>query len=100
MPIEGFPDSSVHRICIRCKKWHEPGEGLMVSPDTGSIGAMISPISAFVVGLRGLTVGPNKPRFICNRCYKIRLYVRLGLFLILAGVLVTILLLDKFGVLE
>ncbi|MBN2210001.1 MAG: hypothetical protein JW709_01280 [Sedimentisphaerales bacterium] len=100
MPIEGFPDANIHRICVRCKKWHEPAEGRTIRPDTGSIGAMLSPLTAFVVGLRGLTVGPNKPRFICFRCYKIRMYTRLSLFAIFAGVLVTILLLERFGLLK
>lgn len=50
MPVEGFPDASKHKVCIRCHRWFEPEEGEMVYPEAAT------GLSAFV--------GVLPPRFV------------------------------------
>ena len=99
MPIEGPPDPEVHRLCIRCKKWHHPAEGRMLGPPSDA-GATNDPISSLVVGLRRLIVGPGKPRFICSRCYKIRKYTQLTVFVIFLVLVAAVLVMESLGVLH
>ena len=66
MPIEGFPDSSVHKICPRCHKWFEPDEGVEALPEASG------PIS----GMRNLgasmTESRSALRFMCHHCLRVR----------------------------
>lgn len=63
MAVEGFPDTSIHRLCRRCRKWFDADAGEEVSRD------MLGPVTASggaAVRLAGLT--PTE--FLCNRCLR------------------------------
>ena len=74
MPVEGFPDASRHKLCLRCQKWHEPEEGVMVEREiTGPFKAMRR-TAATVAGL------DPKWSFMCHRCLRIRRYTKAATF--------------------
>ena len=93
MPVEGMPDTELHRICRRCQKWFFPEEGAYQSPEvTGPLGAMQAARAA--VGDTSLR------RFQCHRCSRIRRNTKLGLWLGLAAIVGLLLLLERFGVIS
>ena len=71
----------------------------MLGPQSDA-GAMNDPIGSLVVGLRGLIAGPGKPRFICSRCYKIRKYTQVIVFVIFLVLVATLLVMESLGVLQ
>ncbi len=94
MPIDGFPDPERHKLCIRCKQWHEPDEGKLVYPETaGPIRQMRHTASA-------LAGGESAMRFICFRCIRVRRRTKAILFGALALLLLLVLLLEKLGLLH
>lgn len=73
MPIEGFPDSSKHKICIRCRRWFEPEEGGMVYPEAATgLSAFLGVLPPrFVRILITKAIGSESNlRFICCECLK------------------------------
>jgi hypothetical protein len=91
MPVEGFPDRDIHKICLRCHKWHEPAEGVMVWP----------PITGPFTALRSMTArlaeGEGGKRFICHRCRRIRRITQIVIFSIFTVLVATILILERLG---
>jgi hypothetical protein len=94
MLTEGFPDRERHRICYRCRKWHEPDEGKLVYPEASG------PFSSLRRMAEVLADDESKMRFICFRCIKIRRYTKWVLFGSLAILVVVILLLEKVDILD
>jgi hypothetical protein len=89
MPIEGMPDPEVHRICRRCGKWFEPGEGALMAPEaTGPMGAMRAARASF---------DPSLLRFQCNRCTRSRRLRGWWLWGTLLGLMALVLLAEKMG---
>jgi hypothetical protein len=89
MPIEGMPDPQLHRICRRCGKWFEPGEGTLLPPDvTGPMSWMHAARASF---------DPSFLRFQCNRCTWIRRTRERVLWGAILGLAALVLLLEKLG---
>jgi hypothetical protein len=89
MPIEGMPDPELHRICRRCGKWFEPGEGTFMAPEaTGPIGMMHAARASFDASFM---------RFQCNRCTWIRRTRERLIWGALFAFLALVLLLEKLG---
>ena len=81
MPVEGFPDASKHKICIRCRRWFEPEEGEMAYPEAGT------GFSAFVgvfppryvrILIAKATGSESKLKFVCRNCLKRARRLRAG----------------------
>jgi len=77
MPIEGLPDSAKHRVCMRCTKWFEPGEGSAAVRQSFGLSGGIAD------GIRN-AAGDADIRFICRRCESIRRNRRFALYAVLA----------------
>lgn len=72
-----IPGRNLHRLCVRCRKWHRPGEGRdyvlpRVRPWASEIGRAMAGIGA-----------PS--RFMCAACDAKRVALRRWLFGILAA---------------
>jgi hypothetical protein len=92
MPVTGFPDSSIHKLCFRCHKWHEPHEGVVALPEaTGPLSAMHN-ISAQLAG------DPSAYRFMCHRCIRIRRLTKRIIFATFAILIVIVLILGRLHV--
>jgi hypothetical protein len=79
---------------MRCHKWHEPDEGVMVVPEaTGPLSAMRQ------LGAR-LMCDESAMRFICHRCRRIRRITQYAIFGALALLILVVLVLDRLGVLR
>ena len=84
MPVEGLPDPSKHRVCIRCSQWFEPEDGLFTVRESLSVAGAIAD------GIRAAG-GDDNRKFICHPCAavrrrrKIALYAALGLALVWAA---------------
>jgi hypothetical protein len=66
VPIEGFPDPTKHRLCIRCHKWHLLHEGVMQYPErSGPVGRLRSAASEWAGD-------ESAKRFICHGCLRKR----------------------------
>lgn len=85
MPIEGFPDSSRHRLCIRCRKWHETHEGKTVAPSR--IGGMLGAVSSTAILSAGLNPEAGRSRFLCNACRRRKTQLRIA-FILLAAIVI------------
>ena len=80
MPVD-FPDSSVHKICMKCHRWFDPADGTMVLPEaTGPFGKLRS-IAASIAG------DDSALRFICWRCHRRRQWTKAILWTSFAVVL-------------
>ena len=90
MPIDGLPDPAIHRLCLRCRRWHEPSEGVTVFPDGPDIPH--DPISAVVVGLSHAMVPRTKERFICHACRRRRRLITWSIYGALVLVLIAVML--------
>lgn len=91
MPIEGFPDTSVHRCCVRCRRWFFPNEGTdFVLPRT-----RLAP-TEFARVVSGVN---DRVHFLCDGCARRRRHIRLILFGILIATVVVIYVLKEIGVL-
>jgi hypothetical protein len=87
-----MPDPQSHRICRRCGKWFEPGEGSLMAPEaTGPMGAMRAARASFDGSLL---------RFQCDRCTRIRRTTERALWGTLLGLMAIILVLERLGLLK
>ncbi len=104
MPVEGFPDASKHKICIRCHRWFEPEEGDMVYSWRGSSLPIFTDLAGFVRSTRGAVasaVGDETAmRSICHECKRKRRRRKLAVYAIFALLLAVVLLLELSGRLE
>lgn len=94
MPIEGFPDSERHKLCIRCKQWHEPDEGKLVYPEAAG------PLSGMRRTASALAGDESAMRFICFKCARARRRTKAILFGALALILLLVLLFERLGLLH
>ena len=94
MPIAGFPDKDRHRLCIRCRKWHEPNEGEMVYPEA------TGPFSGIKRNAAILAEDESALRFMCYRCMRVRRHTKAIIFGSFAFVILLILVLGRFGLLS
>lgn len=76
MPVSGFPDRSIHRICFRCHKWFEPGEGSLLRPEASG------PLTAMHQLGESIAKGEPLLRFMCFRCQRIRRLTKWTIFLL------------------
>jgi hypothetical protein len=95
LPVTGYPDSSVHKLCIRCRKWHTPEEGVMIAARGSGFGA--DPITAVVSGLSHLLVPCTRERFICHRCRRIRATVSIVIGATFTLLITSVLVLEYYG---
>jgi hypothetical protein len=65
MPVD-LPDSSVHKICMRCRRWFEPNDGTMVLPEA------TGPISGLRRAAATIADDESALRFICWQCLRRR----------------------------
>jgi hypothetical protein len=94
MPVEGIPDRDRHRLCIRCRKWHEQGEGELLYPEAAG------PISGMRRTAAVLADDESAMRFLCFRCMRVRRYTKAILFGSLVFLVLLVLLLERLGVLH
>ncbi len=92
MPIDGLPDPDRHKLCCRCKKWHEPDEGTMFQAGSG-------PKIAILQAGRLLSGYRNSPCFMCFRCQKVRRWTQIVLFGTALLLVALALILERLGVL-
>jgi hypothetical protein len=93
MPVEGMPDTELHRICRRCRKWFEPHEGSMMPPEaTGPFGASQR--------LRASLGDSSVLRFQCSRCTKVRRVTQITLWSAFAIIAIAVLILERLGILR
>lgn len=92
MPVEGFPDAARHKLCICCRKWHEPHEGTMIWPQSG--------FRRFRALAASLVDDTSGMRFLCERCLKTRRIREVALVSGLVLLLAAALLLMHIGVLR
>ena len=96
MPVEGFPDASIHRICFRCGRWFYPEEGSEAEVGTtNGRGAALGALGAFA----HMEFNEAGIRFVCFKCQSRRWKIRVALFGTLALVAGLLLLLDALGLL-
>jgi hypothetical protein len=90
MPIEGFPDPQIHRICVRCRKWFWPDEGVdYVLPRARPAGVQLA---REIAGIQAPV------RFMCKGCARARRRVRIVIFGTLLSLILALLVLKWFGV--
>jgi hypothetical protein len=93
MPIEGMPDPARHRICRRCQKWFDPHEGQLHAPEvTGPLGGLET--------MRAAAGDPSALRFQCHRCTTVRRRTQLAIWIVFGVLVLTILALERLGVLR
>lgn len=91
MPVDGIPDAAVHCLCIRCRRWHEPQEGVRLRSTRA--GGILGAVSSFGILVSGVASEAAKPRFLCHGCRRKRFRWRVVLFAIgVAAVVAAILL--------
>ena len=95
MPVEGFPDPARHKLCWRCKKWHEPSEGVVAKPKES---VSFEPFLGAFGALRSLCGVRPKPHFVCRRCLKIRRYTTIIIFATFGFLVALCLILGRLGV--
>ncbi len=86
MTIE-MPDPTRQRICIRCGKWFEPSEGLMIAPE-GRFA------QNYAAGTGSMV------RFQCRRCARIRRATQRIIWGTFVGLLCLVWLLHRLGVMR
>ena len=92
MPVEGLPDPETHRLCRRCGKWFDPHEGSLRAPEvTGPLGAMRAMRAAVDVAAL---------KFQCHRCTRVRRNTQAMIWGTFLALLVTILVLERLGLLK
>ncbi len=92
MPIDGFPDKQRHKLCIRCRRWHEPHEGKLIFPDQpGPFGRLRRTACM-------LAEDESAMRFMCLRCLRVRRYTKAIIFATFALLVLLALLLKFLGV--
>lgn len=90
-PVE-IPDPSIHKHCMKCKKWYEPTDGAVTSKEvTGPIGSIARKVEA-------LAGDPSDMKFTCSACIQGANNKRKFLWGVLAAILVLSFALDYFGV--
>ena len=94
MPVEGFPDPTRHRLCLRCRKWYGPEEGATVQPEPASVA---EPTLGMFTALRSLCGVPPKPHFMCRRCLKVRRCVSAAIFATFGVLVALVLVLERLG---
>jgi hypothetical protein len=94
MPIDGFPDAARHKLCLRCQKWHEPDEGVVVYPEASG------PLSGMRRTAAVLAGDESAMKFMCHRCIRIRKYTKIIIFGAFGTLMLLILLLEKIGYLH
>lgn len=88
-PITGMPDREVHRICRRCQKWYDAKDGARMAPEVSG------PLSGMQAMRASMTQDASLFRFQCHRCTAIRRITQVTLWLLLAAILVTVLLMER-----
>ena len=64
MPITGLPNPHLHRLCRKCRRWHDQDEGSMCAP------TIAGPLS-FLRNLRATAMDDETVQyFICFPCQK------------------------------
>jgi hypothetical protein len=94
MPISGFPDATLHEICYRCGKWHEPQEGTLVYPEA------TGPFSFVRRTANMLAANETTMRFLCHRCARIRRTTKIVIISSFLLLVALVLLLQVLGVLQ
>jgi hypothetical protein len=63
MPVD-IPDSTIHKICLKCHRWFEPEEGVLMEPESFSPLGRLRSVAKSIAG--------DEPdlRFICSRCLR------------------------------
>ena len=84
MPIEGFPDPERHTLCFRCRKWHEPDEGIVMHPEA------TGPLSGLRNARRQFAGDESGMRFYCHRCLRVRRRTKLVIFGLLVATVLTL----------
>jgi hypothetical protein len=64
MPVDGLPDRKLHRLCIACRKWFWPEEGVLDYPfATGPLSWLQRRISVHLED-------ESRMRFYCRACHE------------------------------
>ena len=90
MPVDGIPDSKIHRFCIRCRKWCWPDEGSDYDPRRRPLPVQLA---RDIAGLK-------TSRFRCHRCAAYDRRIRYFVFGSLAALVALALTLVWLGVLR
>jgi hypothetical protein len=80
MPLgpRDIPDTNIHRLCIRCRRWHWPEEGRDY---------VVPRIRPFAVDLGRAIAGIEDPvRFMCKACDHKRWWMRAWFLIVATGV--------------
>lgn len=93
MPIQGLPDAAIHCLCIRCRRWHEPHEGIFVRPTRA--GGILGAAASAAVLAAGLAPEAAKRRFLCHSCRRKLLYWRILLYTLALAAAMTVVLLNR-----
>jgi len=92
MPVEGFPDRDVHKLCRQCGQWHEVDEGIMI-PDNG-----IGPLAGLKNASKRMAGDDEDMKFVCDLCLRAnRVTMRVFWSAFIVLILVT-LMLERLGV--
>ena len=91
MPIEGFPDPQRHKLCIRCHRWHDPDDGVMLYPEAAG------PLQGLRTAAAEAAGDESAMRFMCYRCIRIRRYTKAAVFGAFALVVLLVFLLRAIG---
>jgi hypothetical protein len=84
--VEGFarlmstnhPDPSVHKLCMRCRRWFDADDGEMIIPEpTG-------PISKLRLAAATIAGDDSACRFMCHRCLRTRRRTKAVIWLAIA----------------
>jgi hypothetical protein len=64
MPVDGLPDRKLHRLCIACRRWFWPEEGILDFPfATGPMTWLLRRISVALDD-------ESRMRFYCRACHE------------------------------
>jgi hypothetical protein len=94
MPVEGLPDAARHKLCLRCRKWHEPDEGIMVYPEA------TGPLSGMRRAAAVLAGDESAMRFMCHHCLRVRKYTKAAIFGAFGLIVLLVFLLERLGYLR
>jgi len=90
VPVEGFPDSTRHKICIRCHKWFEPLEGVVASPESSGPIRSMRNLGAQMTG------DSSALRFMCHRI-RVRRNTKLVILATFLRLIAMVLILERIG---
>jgi hypothetical protein len=93
MSPDEIPEPGRHKMCTRCLKWHQLGEGSMVLPEK------FTPIQQALQAAKVLA-GVDNSIFVCFRCQRVKRVRFWSLVGIGATIVVTILVLERLGIIK